>query len=162
MLKNERISCIFAYFFDLIGKFDPCGFVIFMSVAAPLMHAGVVGPRPHRPCTRQEAGSWFMVSDNSWWHYFFNLSYLIADSGLWYFQVCQSHRALEMRQKPFQLPVLVLTVKNNLFAISVFSVYYCPCKHDIRPPKMLCCPPRPVRNLVNLGLFLFFFLWEFW
>ena len=64
--------------------------------------------------TRQEAGSWglsptLLVSYNSWWRYFFNLSNLIADRGPWYFQVCQSHSTFWMPQKPFQLRVLSVT-----------------------------------------------------
>ena len=39
------------------------------------------------------------------------------------------------------------------------------CTHDqgykAPPQRMLCCPPRPVRNLVNLGLFFFFFFFFF-
>ena len=50
-----------------------------------------------------------MASDIFWWRYSFNLSDLIADGGLWYFQVCQSHSALWMLQKPLELWVLVLT-----------------------------------------------------
>ena len=60
--------------------------------------------------TQQEAGSWalspaLMVSELSWWRYFFKLFDLIADSGPWYFQVCQGHSALWVLQKPFQLRV---------------------------------------------------------
>ena len=63
--------------------------------------------------TRQEAGSWvlspaLMVSELSWWRYFFKMSDLIAESGPWYFQVCQGHSALWMPQMPFQLRVLAL------------------------------------------------------
>ena len=67
--------------------------------------------------TRQEAGSWvlssaLMVSELSWWRYFFKMSDLIADSGPWYFQVCQGHSALCMPQMPFQLRVLALISEN--------------------------------------------------
>ena len=36
-----------------------------------------------------------------------------ADSGPWYFQVCQGHSALWMPQMPFQLRVLALTNKKQ-------------------------------------------------
>ena len=63
--------------------------------------------------TRQETGSWalsqaLVVSDNSWWRYFFKLSDLIAGSDQWCFQVCQGHSALWMPLKPFQLRALAL------------------------------------------------------
>ena len=70
--------------------------------------------------TWQEAGSWalspaLMVSELFWWHYFFKLFNLIANSGLWYFQVCQGHTALWMPQKPFQLRVLALISEKPPF-----------------------------------------------
>ena len=67
----------------------------------------------------QEAGSWnlspaLIVSELSWWRYFFKLSDLIAGSGPWYFQVCQGHSTLRTPQKPFDLWVLVLISKKQL------------------------------------------------
>ena len=67
--------------------------------------------------TQQEAGSWavnpaLMVSELSWWRYFFKLSNLMADSGPWYFQLCQGHSTLWMPQMPFQLWVLALISKK--------------------------------------------------
>ena len=97
--------------------------------------------------TQQEAGFWasspaLLVSELSWWCYFFKLSDLIADSGLWYFQICQGHSALWMPQKPFQLGVLALINKKQtlILAISVFSIYHYPmCTHpDSSWPNGLC------------------------
>ena len=80
---------------------------------------------------QQEAGSRalslaLMVSELSWWRYFFKLSNLIADSGPWYFPVCQGHSALWEPWMPRELWVLALISKNHLLAISVFSVCYYP------------------------------------
>ena len=68
--------------------------------------------------TRQEAGSWalspaLMDSELSWWRYFFKLSDLIADSGPWYFQVCQGHSALWEPWMPLELWVLALISKKQ-------------------------------------------------
>ena len=74
--------------------------------------------------TRQEARSWvlspaLMVSEVSWWRCFFKMSDLIADSGPWYFQVCQGHSALWLPQMPFQLRVLALISDDIQLQIQV-------------------------------------------
>ena len=100
---RHSAPCVLSSFVSLVCKTD---FSIFNRHQQILCHT--IGDK-----TQQDAESWaltpaLVVSDNSWWRYFFKLSDLIANSGQWYFQVCQGPSALRMPWKPFQLRVLAL------------------------------------------------------